>query len=165
MSGTSEPPPPVEVTLDEFLCFPLHAATRAITRVYAVLLEPFGLTYPQYLVVVALDEADSPQSVGALGARLRLDSGTLTPLLKRLEQRGLVTRGRDPEDERRVLVALDGDGCDLARRLAGVPARAGAATGLDWDQVTRLRGDLAALIEHLDAWEDAAGLSPDGPAS
>ena len=86
--------------LDLQVCFPLYAATNLLNRLYGPVLRELGLTYPQYLVMLVLWE-EQPQTVGALGARLYLDSGTLTPLLKRMEAAGLVSRTRDPEDERR----------------------------------------------------------------
>ena len=95
-----------QLELDIQLCFPLAAASRAVTHAYGPLLEPFGLTYPQYLTLLALWSGPERQTVGDLGRRLRLDSGTLTPLLKRLENAGLIERERDPDDERRVIVTL-----------------------------------------------------------
>src|SRR5689334_3776194 len=92
-----------QLELDEQLCFALYDASRALIRAYGPLLDRLGLTYPQYITMLALWESEEPMSVGALGARLHLDSGTLTPLLKRLEQLGLVERRRDSADERRVL--------------------------------------------------------------
>ena len=94
------------LALDDQLCFKLYAASRAVIRSYKPLLEPLGLTYPQYLVMLVLWEHDAAMPVGAVGSDLQLDSGTLTPLLKRLEQAGLVQRTRDVADERRVLVSL-----------------------------------------------------------
>ena len=113
--GTAE-----QLRLDNQLCFALYAATGLVTRAYRPLLEPLGLTYPQYLAMMALWET-SPQTVGALGRRLSLDSGTLTPLFKRLEGAGLVARARDPEDQRRVLIALTEAGSALKARAADIP--------------------------------------------
>src|SRR4051812_17354903 len=93
------------LALDKQLCFALYSASLAMTKVYKPLLAPLGLTYPQYLVMLALWEDDA-QSVSALGDRLALDSGTLTPLLKRLEAQGRLSRDRDADDERRVIVRL-----------------------------------------------------------
>lgn len=106
--------------LDNQLCFALYAASGLVTRAYRPLLEPLGLTYPQYLAMMALWET-SPQTVGALGRRLSLDSGTLTPLFKRLESAGLVIRERDPEDQRRVLITLTKAGAALKVRAADIP--------------------------------------------
>ncbi|MBO9468833.1 MarR family transcriptional regulator [Endozoicomonas sp. G2_2] len=98
--------------LHEQLCFALYTATHRIIRAYRPLLEPLGLTYVQYLVMLVLWES-APRSVGGLGQQLHLDSGTLTPLLKRMEKSGLVLRERDSEDERRVLISLTDEGRNL----------------------------------------------------
>ena len=132
------------------LCFPLYAAARAVTKTYAELLQDSGLTYPQYLVVLVLLEQDQAVSVGDLGTALRLDSGTLTPLLKRLEAAGIVRRQRDPEDERRVLVELTEAGRALEDDLAQVPARLGSAMGISIAEATQLRAQLITLIDNLD---------------
>src|SRR3984957_4052426 len=109
--------------LDRQLCFALYTASRAVARAYARLLEDASLTYPQYVTMLALwENPDQPRSVGELGERLHLDSGPLTPLLKRLASMGYVTRSRDTEDERRVLVTLTAEGLALRDRLAAVPA-------------------------------------------
>ena len=113
---------PAHLRLDQQLCFPLYAASNLMTRLYRPLLDELGLTYPQYLAMLVLWEA-SPCTVSALGERLLLDSGTLTPLLKRLETAGLVRRTRDVADERRVLVSLTDDGLALRARADGVPHR------------------------------------------
>lgn len=106
--------------LDRQICFPIYAASNLLNRMYRPVLDKLGLTYPQYLVMLVLWE-DEPQSVGDLGARLYLDSGTLTPLLKRLESAGFVKRRRDKEDERRVLVGLTARGRALKTRAVSVP--------------------------------------------
>jgi len=95
--------------LDDFLCFAIYSANLAVNRVYKPLLDQLGLTYPQYLVLVVLYEEDD-QTVGRLGDKLFLDSSTLTPLLKRMESVGYVTRQRDPQDERQVRVRLTQQG-------------------------------------------------------
>lgn len=118
------PPKPADVgdllRLDLQLCFALYSSGNLMSRLYRPLLEPLGLTYPQYLAMMALWET-SPQTVGALGRRLSLDSGTLTPLFKRLESAGLVIRERDPEDQRRVLITLTKAGAALKVRAADIP--------------------------------------------
>ena len=91
--------------LDRQLCFSLYRASRAVTRAYRPLLEELGLTYPQYLVMLVLWQEDGPVGVNDIGARLGLDSGTLTPLLRRLDHAGLVTRARSADDERRRLIS------------------------------------------------------------
>lgn len=149
---------PPELTLDDMVCFPLYAAARAVTRTYADLLDEVGLTYPQYLTMLALWESE-PQSVRELGERLMLDSGTLTPLLKRLEAAGHVVRRRDERDERRVLVSVTSRGQELRAEVAEVPARLFAAMGLSMDELVGLRTQLHGLIDHL------ASVRPDAPAS
>jgi DNA-binding MarR family transcriptional regulator len=112
--------PPDLLRLDLQLCFALYASSNLMTRLYRPLLEPLGLTYPQYLAMMALWES-APQTVGELGRRLSLDSGTLTPLFKRLEKAGLVARTRDRADERRVLIDLTDAGRALHAKASGVP--------------------------------------------
>src|SRR5688500_10848633 len=101
------------------LSFALYRAAKRIVRLHKPLLEPLGLTFPQYLVMLELVN-DAPQTVGALGARLDMDTGTITPLLKRLNAAGLLTRTRDPDDERRVLVELTPRGRALEAEVRGV---------------------------------------------
>ena len=165
---------PVRYALDELLCFPLYAASRAVTQAYGALLVGTGLTYPQYLTLLALWEAEGPITVGDVGRRLRLDSGTLTPLLKRLEAGGLVGRRRDPADERRVLVEPTEEGWALREELADVPVRLLERMQISLEDLAALRGRLVALLDGLDrsapgaAGADAAGpgtLSPGAPAS
>jgi MarR family transcriptional regulator, organic hydroperoxide resistance regulator len=139
-----------QLSLDVQLCFPLYAATRAVTRAYADLLEEAGLTYPQYLAMLALWEASGPLTVGELGKRLRLDSGTLTPLLKRLEAAGHVVRRRSTDDERRVRVELTRQGLALRDQVADVPIRLAETTGLSARDGKELRRLLGSLLENLD---------------
>ncbi len=139
-----------QLSLDQQLCLPLYAASRAVTRRYGELLADVGLTYPQYLCLLALWEADGPLGVGDLGARLHLDSGTLTPLLKRMESAGLVTRARDPEDERRVRVSVTDQGWELRDRVADVPARLVEGMGMTEPDGRALRGLLDRLIAELE---------------
>lgn len=136
--------------LDRQICFPLYAATRAVTRRYAEVLADVGLTYPQYLVMLAL-WTDGPMTVGDLGRRLRLDSGTLTPLLKRLEANGRVERRRDPADERRVVVSPAPDAERLRRDVADVPREVARSMGLEATELGQLHRMLSGLIENLDA--------------
>jgi DNA-binding MarR family transcriptional regulator len=141
-----------QLQLDNQLCFALYDASRAITRAYGPVLDELDLTYPQYLTMLVLwEKPDDTFTVGHLGERLHLDSGTLTPLLKRLEQAGLVTRRRDPDDERRVLVTLTTEGLRLREAAAGVPARVFARFGMDLDQARRLRDELVRLVEAVEA--------------
>jgi DNA-binding MarR family transcriptional regulator len=145
-----------QLDLDAQLCFPLYAATRAVTRRYGELLAEVELTYPQYLTLLALWEADEPPSnkhltVGALGERLRLDSGTLTPLLKRLESAGLVSRRRDATDERRVLIELTDQGWALRERVAHVPRELFASLGFSRTEAQQLRRLLGKLLDSVDS--------------
>jgi DNA-binding MarR family transcriptional regulator len=141
--------------LDQQLCFALYAAQRAVTAAYRPLLDDLGLTYPQYLVLLVLWERGET-SVKELAAALRLDYGTVSPLLKRLESAGLVRRARSVRDERSVRVAVTGRGEELRERAARVPGALLAATGLDATQVARLRAELALLVERADAAADRA---------
>jgi DNA-binding MarR family transcriptional regulator len=142
---------PPQLLLDNQLCFALYRASRAVQRGYAPHLAELGLTYPQYLTMLVLWETDAPLTVGAIGERLRLDSGTLTPLLKRLEDTGLVERRRDADDERRVNIALTDDGRALRARAAGVPAKVFACNGLTIAESIALRDTLTALAERFEA--------------
>ena len=139
-----------QLELDRQLCFALYTASRAVVRTYAPLLDEAGLTYPQYITLLVLwEEPERPQSVGELGDRLHLDSGTLTPLLKRLASMGYVTRARDAGDERRVLVTLTPDGIALRDRLAEVPQSFLHCLGMDPAEAAALRDRLAALTASL----------------
>jgi DNA-binding MarR family transcriptional regulator len=152
MSRTSPPRAELpQLDLDRQVCFPLYAAGRAVTRRYATLLDEVGLTYPQYLCLLALWEHDGPMTVGQLGDRLRLDSGTLTPVLKRLEAAGHVVRRRDQEDERRVLLDVTDAGWALRERVGDVPERLVSSMGLPLAKARQLRKLLDELIEGLDA--------------
>lgn len=136
------------LALDRQLCFALYAASLSMTRAYKPLLDPLGLTYPQYLAMLALWESDGIP-VSALGDRLGLDSGTLTPLLKRLEGNGLLTRRRDPSDERRVLLYLSATGRALRQRAKTVPQRMAALAGCSLGDISELTERLTALRQHL----------------
>jgi DNA-binding MarR family transcriptional regulator len=143
-----------QLELDNQLCFALYSASRAIVRAYGPLLAESELTYPQYLTMMVLWESPgTPMAVGELGARLHLDSGTLTPLLKRLEQSGHVRRHRDPQDERRVLIELTERGLDLRERVAGVPAALVSQLDIGPEQGGRLLDDLRTLVATLEAVE------------
>ncbi|MDH2425884.1 MarR family transcriptional regulator [Sphaerisporangium sp. TRM90804] len=149
------PADPRMMRLEAQLCFALHAASRALDGVYRRELRDLGLTYPQYLVMLVLWERQ-PLSVKELGAALRLDSGTLSPLLKRLEAAGLVARGRSTADERSVLVRPTADGAALRARAALVPERILAATGLQAGEIAQLRQVLGRVTATLDAGLPAA---------
>lgn len=136
--------------LDNQLCFALYAASGLVTRAYRPLLEPLGLTYPQYLVMLALWE-QAPRTVKALGQALELDSGTLTPLLKRLEAAGFVTRTRDAEDERRVQIALTQIGEALREKAGEVPTALACQLQLPLDEIVELRTTLQDLARKMKA--------------
>jgi DNA-binding MarR family transcriptional regulator len=132
------------LALDHQLCFALYSASLAMTKLYKPLLDPLSLTYPQYLVMLVLWEGDGI-AVSQLGDRLALDSGTLTPLLKRLEVQGLVQRLRDTADERRVLLQLSAAGRALKLRATAVPAAVARASGCELGELS----ELTARLQHL----------------
>ena len=134
--------------LDRQLCFALYSASLATTRLYKPLLEPLGLTYPQYLVLMVLWQRDG-QAVGELGERLFLDSGTLTPLLKRMEAAGWLHRQRAAADERRVVVSLSAEGRALRRRALAIPQRLAAASGCSSDELAALTAQLQQLRDQI----------------
>jgi DNA-binding MarR family transcriptional regulator len=136
------------LALDMQLCFALYSASLAMTKLYKPLLAPLGLTYPQYLVMLVLWEQDG-QPVSAIGDRLTLDSGTLTPLLKRLEASGLVQRLRDAADERRVLIQLTPEGRAMKARATGIPQQILCATDCQLDEVSSLTQRLKSLRDNL----------------
>lgn len=135
--------------LEAQLCFPLYAAANATIRAYRSILAPLGLTYPQYLVMLVLWERDG-RSVSEIGAALHLDSGTLTPLIKRLEGAGLVHRRRLAKDERVVQIDLTEEGRALRGKALAVPRAMAGRLCLDDDQFNRLRDDLRRLVANLD---------------
>ncbi len=141
---------------DEMVCFSLYAATRATTQAYRHLLEPWGLTYPQYLVLVTL-WIEGDQSVSSLGEHLQLDSGTLSPLLRRMEEGGLVRRERQASDERVVTVTVGSRGLELRTELAHIPARIASGTGLANE---RSAADLIETLQHLTATMRAVSAPP-----
>ena len=134
--------------LDKQLCFALYSASLAMTRLYKPLLEPLGMTYPQYLALLVLWEQDA-LSVSQLGERLFLDSGTLTPLLKRMEASGWLLRERAADDERRVIVSLTRQGRALRARARAVPVKLASATGCSADELMALTTQLQQLRARL----------------
>jgi DNA-binding MarR family transcriptional regulator len=139
-----------QLELDRQLCFPLYAAARAVVRAYGPLLADVGLTYPQYLVMLAMwGSRGETVTVGEVGRRVQLDTGTLTPLLKRLEAAGHLQRRRDPNDERRVLLELTQQGWDLRDRVAHVPGDLLSTMQLDRSDIDVLRDVLGRLVDHL----------------
>ena len=138
------------LSLDNQLCFAVYAAGHAFNRVYRPLLKDLGLTYPQYLVMLVLWQ-DRQASVGEIGDRLGLDSGTLSPLLKRLEKIGLIRRNRNPDDERMVLIQLTAQGVAAEENARQVAAGIARAVGCSLDEMVRLKRDIDALADRLDA--------------
>lgn len=134
------------LALDRQVCFELYAASRAVTQLYRPVLDELGITYPQYLVLLVLWER-GPRTVKQLGEALALDSGTLSPLLKRLEASGLVDRVRSAEDERSVSVSLTTAGEALRDRAAAIPRMIARATGLSASELANLRLTLKAVAE------------------
>jgi MarR family transcriptional regulator, organic hydroperoxide resistance regulator len=154
---TSSSPPASDLTglpdtellkLDHQVCFSLQAASRAFGGVYREALKDLGLTYPQYLAMMVLWERDA-LPVKTIGERLHLDSGTLSPLLKRLESAGLVRRERSPEDERSVLVHLTDAGAGLRERALPVPRSILRATGMPVQEILALQKTLGRLTATL----------------
>lgn len=138
------------LSLDNQLCFSLYAAAHAIKKAYRPLLDELGLTYPQYLVLIVLWKTDALK-VSEIGHRLALDSGTLTPVLKRLESAGIVTRMRRAHDEREVEISLTDAGWALRQRAIGVRCKIVQQLGMDEAEIASLRGDLNAVISTLGA--------------
>lgn len=134
--------------LDNQLCFPLYAASRELTRSYKPFLDPLGLTYPQYVTMMALWEHDG-MKVGELGVRLHLDSATLTPLLKRLEARGYLQRRRSEVDERAVIVTLTDEGRQLRERALEVPHCIAGQIALKPEEGLELKRLLEKLLAAL----------------
>ena len=143
---TAHPP----LMLDNQICFAVYSTAHAFNRVYKPLLERLGLTYPQYLVMLALWERDDV-AVKDIGERLFLDSGTLTPLLKRLEAAGLIRRTRSVDDERQVLIALTPQGQALREKAKAVPQGILAASACSVGELVALKNDIVALRDRLNA--------------
>lgn len=131
--------------LDDQICFALYACSREVMKQYRPILEEFDLTYTQYVTLLALWEKDHV-TVKELGARLYLDSGTLTPLLKKLETAGLVQRVRDQLDERSVIITLTAAGRELEQKAQGIPCRLFEQSGVEFEQLQRLHSELHQLL-------------------
>lgn len=138
------------LSLDNQLCFSLYAAAHAIKKAYRPLLDELSLTYPQYLVLIVLWKTDALK-VSDIGHRLALDSGTLTPVLKRLETAGMVTRARRAHDEREVEISLTDAGRALRERAVGVRCQIVQQLGMNETEIAALRGELNAVISTLSA--------------
>lgn len=152
-----------DLRLNNQLCFALYAATHAITRTYREKLDPIGITYPQYLVLIVLWEKDGA-TIGQIGKQLMLDSGTLTPVVKRLEAQGLVLRKRRIKDERTVAVWLTPKGLDLRQIVLGARDHVVCKLGMSDEDILSLRRDLMALIDRLDVGSCAVDQPRDSDA-
>ncbi|NLR95373.1 MarR family transcriptional regulator [Rhizobium sp. P38BS-XIX] len=139
-----------EKRLERQLCFAVYSAAHAFNRAYKPILDRVGLTYPQYLVMLVLWEKGT-LSVKTIGEKLDLDSGTLSPLLKRLEQAGLISRARDPRDERQVIISLTQKGADMQCQVGVIMDAIGQATGCDMTEMANLRDRLQQLKVNLAA--------------
>ena len=146
--STTAPSTAGPLQLDEQLCFALYSASRAMNKIYRGVLAPLRLTYPQYLVMMVLWAGDE-LTVSAIGERLYLDSATLTPLLKRLQVAGLITRTRGQGDEREVLIALTVAGRSLRGKARTVPSTVFCATGCSTQSMARTKAQLETLRDNL----------------
>lgn len=144
LSRLSAPKPDDLLRLDHQLCFALYSSSLLMTKLYKSVLGALGLTYPQYLALLVLWQTDGI-GVGELGEQLYLDSGTLTPLLKRMEAAGWLTRERAAHDERRVIVTLSAAGRALRRKVAHVPLEVACAVGRELSELNALTTQLQAL--------------------
>ncbi len=144
--------PEEALTLGKQLCFAVYSAAHAFTRAYKPLLDRFGLTYPQYLVLLALWQQDG-MTVKRIGEEIGLDSGTLSPLLKRLEAAGYVARQRDPGDERQVIVSLTDKGRELKAEAFGILADISKASGCSLEDAGEIRESLHQLARRLSSGE------------
>ena len=142
------------LTLEQQVCFTLAVAAREVVSLYRPLLEPLGLTHPQYLVMVTLWGMQEPISIKRLSGLLKLEAPTLSPLLKRLELAGLVERQRDPADERSLQVSLTPQGSELRTRAVGVPAAIIQRLGMSVHELEKLQDVLAEVIDHAKSQGD-----------
>lgn len=141
-----------ELYLENQLCFPLYAASRLTTKIYTPYLNELELTYPQYIVLLALWQYDD-QSVNSIGEKLYLESNTLTPLLKRLEQKGLIRRKRSKQDERTVIISLTKEGKNLQQKAKEIPMKILASfsdTTIDENEIVAFQQTLFKLLGILD---------------
>ncbi len=145
---TESTPDPSHLLLDNQLCFALYAASKAMIQAYRPYLEPIGITYPQYLVFMVLWEEEGI-TLKHLGERLSLDSGTLTPLIKRLEKEGFVTRERSTKDERAIQIRLTSKGHKLKSKAIHIPSKMLCHLNTDIPMLEQLRSDLKSLLKLL----------------
>lgn len=138
--------------LENQFCFAVYACSREITKLYRPFLDELGITYTQYVTLLALWEKDDV-TVKELGGRLYLDSGTLTPLLKKLESMGLIERERDPMDERNVRIRLTAQGTDLKRKAVEIPQQVFCQTGMKQEELVALRDTLSHLLQQIQRTE------------
>lgn len=138
------------LTLDQHMCFAVYSTAHMFNRLYRPMLDELGITYPQYLVLVVLWNG-GPQSVGAIGEQLKLESSTLTPMLKRLERMGLVRRSRDPSDERVVRIELTKEAESISLEVPSVNTAIAEAIGLDERESKRIRDTLLVIRDRLEA--------------
>src|SRR5689334_15841181 len=150
MSPSNPAAAPSPLSLEQQICYAMHTTVRAFDGVYRELLAEHGLSYPQYIALMAVAE-HGPLTVSRLGELMRLDSGTLSPLLKRMEAAGLVGRARDPEDERRVLVSATTAGRDRIEALRDLPLQIASRSGLSRSEMLALHDTLRTVTERLDA--------------
>lgn len=134
--------------LDNQICFLMYAASRKMSSVYAPYLEKLGLTYPQYLVMLVLWEKNNVE-VGHIAARLMLDTGTLSPLLKKMQSEGFIDRVRAKDDERKVIIALTRKGSAMKKAAIGIPLSVFTDSGFSEEEYLRLRKDLGAFLERM----------------
>lgn len=139
---------PGDLSLERQICYAMHTTVRAFDGVYRELLAEHGLSYPQYIALMTVGE-HGPVTVGRLGELMHLDSGTLSPLLKRMEGAGLVGRARDPEDERRVVVSLTPEGRTRLAALGDLPGRVAERSGLSRQQLLELHRTLRRITDNL----------------
>jgi DNA-binding MarR family transcriptional regulator len=134
--------------LENQLCFPLYAAAKEVVRLYAPLLKEIDLTYTQYIAMMVLWQ-ERELTVKALGQRLLLDAGTLSPMLKKMAERGLVTRRRDPDDERSVVLTVTAEGMALKSRAVAIPPKIGSCIPLTQEEARLLYGLLYKILDNL----------------
>ena len=149
-----------QLVLEQQVCFSLAVASREVISLYRPLLEPLGLTHPQYLVMLTLWQADEPVSAKTLSERLKLEPPTLSPLLKRLQTAGLIERHRDPADERSLRITLTTRGRDLRMDALAVPTAIMERLGMTIEELQSLRGLLLGVIDHANAYAENKAAQP-----